>query len=178
MWHVTARVREERGLTLIEALLGLILTLVVVGMSLNLLATGQASQERTVARSETVAEVHTSVARLMRELHQASDLDYFTPQIVELNVWAGSGSDSSVVQRVRYDCSQGESCRRFAAPVGEALPSSGVLMITGVTNTDVFSLEPDDLDPTYVEVDVELKVEGAEQPIVVADGTSLPNLLD
>lgn len=174
-----ARLGDQRGITLIEVLLGLTLTLAVVGMSLDLLATGQADHQRTAARSETVAEVHTNVARLMRELHQATDFDYVSPKIVEAEIWAGPGTSSRTALRVRYDCSLERVCRRYAAPVGQALPAEGVVMVTGVANADaegVFTPSPDTANPTYVKVDVKLGVDGAQQPIVISDGTSLPNL--
>lgn len=173
---VIARLRDDRGLGLIEALLALTLTLVTVGISLNLLASSQGAQDQTVARADTVAQIHEGVARMMRELHQATDFNYVSSQVVDFDVWPGPGAAADDLVQVRYDCSQGGVCRRFSAPVGQPLPATGVLLVTGVSNADIFSVEPDLVHPSYVGVHLRLRRAGSSVPIDVSDGVGLPNM--
>ena len=49
-------------------------------------------------------------------------------------------------------------------------------VITNVLNADVFSLEPNSVDPTYVVTRVEVRVTGANNPITLDGGFALRNL--
>lgn len=168
------RVRDQSGITLVELLVTITLSLLLLGSSLNLLASSSGSHDRTQARANTVDQVQVGVARLMHELHQAEALNFFSSQVVDAELWTTGGS-TPTLRRVRYDCSTGRECRRYEAPSGAALPANYAVLVTEVVNPDVFTPEPDFLNPTYIGVRVRLSVQDAEQPVTVSDGTSMLN---
>jgi hypothetical protein len=49
-------------------------------------------------------------------------------------------------------------------------------VITDVQNADIFSLEPNSVDPTYVVTRIEVKVKDANNPITLDGGFALRNL--
>jgi hypothetical protein len=172
---------DERGVTLIELLVGMTLTLVITSLSLNLLGTAVGGHERAVARADTVAQVQEGVARLMRDLHQVTSFNFLSDQVVDVDI-RQSPTSSTLVQ-VRYDCSQGAACRRYEAapgqtlpPVGDPMVVPGVVLAEGVVDPRVFTANPDGFNPRWVGIRLELAIEGAEQPVVVTDGTSMPNV--
>lgn len=172
---------DERGVTLIELLVGMTLTLVITSLSLNLLGTAVGGHERAVARADTVAQVQEGVARLMRDLHQVTSFNFLSDQVVDVDI-RKSPTSSTLVQ-VRYDCSQGAACRRYEAetlpPVGGSMDGiPGVVLAEGVVDPRVFTANPDAVNPRWVGVRLELAIEGAEQPVVITDGTSMPNVFD
>lgn len=174
---------DQRGITLIELLVGMTLTLVLVSLSLTLLGNAARGHERTVARADTVAQVQEGVARLMRDLHQVTSFNFLSDQVVDVGI--RQSPTSSTMVHVRYDCSQGAACRRYQAapgqtlpPVGEAMPVPGLVLAEDIVNPKVFTANPDAIDPRWVGVRLELAIEGASQPVVITDGTSMPNVFD
>lgn len=166
---------DERGFTLIELLVAAAIGLIVMAASLDLLGVVGRRQHETQDRADTIAQVQTGVARLMREIHQAAAFNFIDSQTIDINTWTKGGEGAATLLRVRYDCSQDAECRRFEAPVGDPLPSIYTVLASGVENADVFAPKPDFLAPDYVGVTLDLAVPGAQNPIVVNDGTELPN---
>lgn len=174
---------DERGITLVELLVGMTLTLVMMSLALDLLGTGTRTQDRAVARADTVAQVQEGVSRLMRDLHQVASFNFLSDQVVDVDI--RQSPTSSTLVRVRYDCSQGAACRRYEAapgqslpPVGQPMPVPGVVLAEGIVDPKVFTANPDAVNPRWVGIRLVLKVRGATQPVVVTDGTSMPNVFD
>lgn len=172
---IVRAVRDETGVTLVEVLMTLVLTVGLMMFSLNLLATSSQSERRTSERTQTVAQVQLGVARLMRELHQAAAFNFLTSQIVDVSYWVRGGSPGNL-RRVRYDCAQAAECRRYEGPIDQPLPATYEVLTKGVANPDVFTPEPNFLSPSWVGIRLRLDIEGANEPVTVTDGTSLPNL--
>lgn len=174
---------DERGITLIELLVGMTLTLVMMSLALDLLGTGTRVQQRAGDRADTVAQVQEGTARLMRDLHQVSSFNFLSDQVVDVDI--RQSPSSSTLVRVRYDCSQGATCRRYQAapgqtlpPVGEPMPVPGVVLAEGIVDPKVFTANPDAVNPRWVGIRLVLKIKGSAQPVVVTDGTSMPNVFD
>ena len=107
---------------------------------------------------------------------QATSITPVSSQILDAVTWVRPTSGAASVQRrVRYDCSSG-TCNRWEGPSGGGLDTGPVPVITSVQNADVFSLEPNSVDPTYVVTRVEVRVKGASNPITLDGGFALRNL--
>jgi hypothetical protein len=163
-------------MNLIE-LLVVIPMLAVVLMGIYVLYNvGAKSQQDTNNRVRSMIQQQNGLERISREMRQATAITPVSSQIIDGTTWVRpSGGGASVQRRVRYDCSTG-SCQRWEGAVGGSLTSGPVTVITDVQNADVFSLEPNSIDPTYVVTRVEVSVKNAGNPITLDGGFALRNL--
>jgi Tfp pilus assembly protein PilV len=170
------RLRGESGVSLIE-LLTVIPMLAVVLMGIYALYNvGAKSQQDTNNRVRSLIQQQSGVERISREMRQATSITPVSSQIIDGTTWVRpSSGGASVQRRVRYDCSTG-TCQRWEGAVGGALTTGPLNVITDVQNADVFSLEPNSVDPTYVVTRVEVTVKGASNPITLDGGFALRNL--
>jgi hypothetical protein len=170
------RLRCERGVGLVEMLAVLPMLAVVLFGIYALVNVGAQSQQETSSRVRGLVQQQQGLERLAREMRQATSITPVSSQVVDAVTWVRPASGAASVQRrVRYDCSGG-TCNRWEGPPGGSLDTGPAPVITNVTNADVFSLEPNSVDPTYVETRVEVRVDGAQNPITLDGGFLLRNL--
>lgn len=172
--------RDERGFTLVELLVVAALMVVVVGAAMGLLLSAGNSEAGTARRSDASMRTQVAMERLTREMHQAASFNFFTSQIVDVNTWVRSGTGSAQIKRLYYDCSQGHECRRYELAVGAPDPSPTSTAYTvfaqGLRNVDVFTPQPAFLNPTAVEIRMELDQGAGAPPLELSDGTDLANV--
>jgi hypothetical protein len=168
--------RNERGeITLTELLVAAPIALILLTATLTLhLASGR-EQVRIEGRVQTLVQQRGGLERITRELRQATSITPTSSVAVEALVWLRPGGGQAVQRRVRYDCS-GQACERLEGPVDGNL-ASPVVVVSDVLNADVFDFQPDLVNPTYVTVTLEVKAEGANNPISLHDGVALRNLV-
>ena len=174
--RLSRRLRCERGVGLIELLTVLPMLAVVLLGIYALYNVGAKSQQETDNRVRGLIQQQNGMERISREMRQATSITPVSSQILDATTWVRpSAGTASVQRRVRYDCTTG-TCKRWEGPAGGALTTGPVAVITNVQNADVFSLEPNSVDPTYVLTRVEVKVTGANNPITLDGGFALRNL--
>ena len=170
------RLRSERGMNLVELLVVIPMLAVVLMGIYALYNVGAKSQQDTNNRVRSMIQQQNGLERISREMRQATAITPVSSQIIDGTTWVRpSGGGASVQRRVRYDCSTGR-CQRWEGAAGGALTTGPVTVITDVLNADVFSLEPNSVDPTYVVTRVEVAVKGAGNPITLDGGFALRNL--
>lgn len=170
------RLRSERGVGLIELLTVLPMVAVVLLGIYALYNVGAKSQTETNNRVRSLVQQQSGMERISREMRQATSITPVSSQIIDGVTWVRPAAGTASVQRrVRFDCSSG-TCNRWEGAPGGALTTGPVPIITGVLNADVFSLEPNSVDPTYVVTRVEVRVTGANNPITLDGGFALRNL--
>jgi hypothetical protein len=170
------RLRCQRGVGLVELLTVLPMIAVVLLGIYALYDVGAKSQQETNNRVRSLIQQQNGLERISREMRQATSITPVSSQILDAVTWVRPlAGTASVQRRVRYDCSTG-TCNRWEGPAGGALDTGPVPVITDVLNADVFSLEPNSVDPTYVETRVEVNVKGAGNPITLDGGFALRNL--
>ena len=170
------RLRSERGMNLVELLVVIPMLAVVLMGIYALYNVGAKSQQDTNNRVRSMIQQQNGLERISREMRQATAITPVSSQIIDGTTWVRpSGGGASVQRRVRYDCSTG-TCQRWEGAVGGSLTSGPVTVITDVQNADVFSLEPNSVDPTYVVTRVEVSVKNAGNPITLDGGFALRNL--
>jgi Tfp pilus assembly protein PilX len=170
------QLRSERGVMLVELLTVLpMLALVMLGTYM-LYTVGAKSQRDTSQRVQSLMQQQSGLERITREMRQATSITAVSSQVLDgTTLVRPSGGGPSVPRHVRYDCSAG-ACNRYEGAPNGPLSEGPVPVITKLENADVFALEPDTVNPTYVVTRVEVTVEGAQNPITLDGGFRLRNV--
>ena len=173
-----SRARCERGFGLIELLTVMPMVAVVLLGMYALYNVSARGQQRSDTRVRALTQQQRGLERLSREMRQATALTPVSSSVLDGTTWVRPADGSASVQRhVRYDCSTGNVCRRSEGPAGGTTYDIGpVTVISGVQNTDVFTLQPTDTDPKYVTTRVQVSVTGTQNPITLQGGFALRNM--
>ena len=176
MRHEGLGLRSERGIMLIELLTVIPMLVIVLLGTYALYTVGARSQRDTTGRVQSLLQQRNGLEQITREMRQATAITPVSSQVLDGTTWVRpSDGGPSAQRRVRYDCSGG-ACNRWEGPPGGSLTSGPVPVITDVQNADVFSLEPNTVNPTYVVTRVEVTVRGAGNPITLDGGFALRNV--
>lgn len=165
---------EEAGFQLIELLVVMGLLTVVLGAILAILDVTNRTTPPHIERGQRIREGENAVARMVRDVRAAKSVTVTSSRVVDLVVQSPTGTDAIAYRSVRIDCSTGQACVRTEGPVGGAL-SGAVSLVTGVTNTDVFSPTPATGDPAYLGITLSLGIRGSGRAYTVVDGAQLRN---
>jgi prepilin-type N-terminal cleavage/methylation domain-containing protein len=151
------RARDERGFTLIEVLLAMVLGLVILTAVLQLLIVGIHRQHGVDTRSDQLQRSRTAVDGLSRDLRQAT------------SVTVSSGRSLQYVRpdakTITWTCTSGGVCTRTSSP------GSSRVAISGVTNSTVFTLSK----TNFVTFSFVVSATG-RNAITLTDGVALRNL--
>lgn len=154
--------RSEEGFTLMETMIAVALAIVVFGPALSALENGQRVQARDTEWALTMAEGRTGLARMAREIRQASKIEEKTASSVYF-----LATIAGMSWKIKYQCNVAESgttydeCVRFAAEGSSSLPATGTPIIRDVLNgTEVFTYLKEGAEntsaPTLVDQRIEL----------------------
>jgi type II secretory pathway pseudopilin PulG len=167
-------VRSESGYGLVELLVVVPMVAVVLVGIYALYNVGVKSEQRSSSRVETLLRQQNGLERMTREMRQAVSFTPVSSQVLDAVTYVRPpGGGASVQKRVRYACQDG-ACKRFEGDVGGSL-GPGAVVIANVQNPDVFFFSPDNVNPTYVSVKLEVTTKGANNPIVLDGGFALRN---
>lgn len=174
------KLSEESGFTLLELLVVVALGLVVLAAGYGLL---QTSSRQQVTQSEQAAQAQKArvmVERITREVRQGSGVVSATGSSLALVTWVNSagcgsaaGAEVAIECRVTYQCSGGACTREETAP-GAAASGNSTVILDGLSSAPVFTYTPSADAPTFVEVKLELKEDGAET-VSIEGGVTLRN---
>ncbi|GAC1438152.1 MAG: hypothetical protein NVSMB51_13540 [Solirubrobacteraceae bacterium] len=181
--------RDEGGFMLIELLVVTAVLIVVVGATLALLDTGTRAENRDQEYAAEVAAAQVGLARMTREIRQASSVTSANPNSIDFFVTLGGQA-----LHVFYECdfpnvgTAYNECLRTSVAAGGSLPapSTGAPVIPRILNgtvaDPVFSYAPNSISPTYADVKLklpaagELKSGGLSHSTVLDSGGYLRNL--
>jgi type II secretory pathway component PulJ len=160
------RPTSEGGFTLIELLVASALAIVVFGAVLAMLESSQQVQARDTEWALTMQEDRAGLARMVRDIRQASKIEEAKPGAILFLATIGGKS-----WKIKYECNVSQSgteytqCVRLAAEEGKALPGTGPAIVKDVVNgTEVFSYfkgtETNTVAPNVVTLKVELPAKG------------------
>jgi Tfp pilus assembly protein PilW len=146
-WARRARIwrqcRSEEGLTLIEVLIAALLSLVLFGAILGTLESGQQVEARDTEWALTLQEGRIGLARMAREIRQASKVEKAEGGTIEF-----LATIASKVWKIRYECgveqpnttNYHECVRKAVEGSSGTLPSTGTPVVRDVLNpTGVFA---------------------------------------
>jgi prepilin-type N-terminal cleavage/methylation domain-containing protein len=154
--------KSEGGYTLIELLVTMALGVILFGAMLTMLESSQQVQARDTEWALMLQEGRAGLARMAREIRQASKVEEAKPATILFLATIG-GTE----WQIKYECGVAQpgttydECVRFAAEKGKSLPSSGSPIVRDVINgTEVFSYSPSTAAPTVVTLKIELPAKG------------------
>ena len=176
-----ARLRSERGMTLAELLVGMLLMSVVLIAILGLLDAAVKTAPRDEERADAIREGQVGLHVMTRELREANKV--WTPG--KTQIYVNIVDDTHVL----YDCGvvapdnpNERECVRWSAAVGDELPLAqpGQVVVERRVPGDVFTYEPNLINPTYVKVHILLpqsgeRDDGYNANLVLDDGFYLRN---
>jgi len=182
-----ARTGQE-GFTLIEMIVGVALTVLVVGLLTTPVVLATRHQVSDSNYTWAQQRARTGLNEIVRQVRQSWQILSATPNAVDLNVTQAGVSDE-----VYYECdvpqpgTQYHECVRVTAPVGSALPSlsTGTVVITnllnGTASNPVFSFAPSPIAPYYMTATVQVpasngRANGLIHSIMFSDGALMRNL--
>jgi hypothetical protein len=176
-----ARLRSEGGFVLAELVVGMVGLSVVLFALLSLLDTAAQTAPRDEERANTIREGQAGLHVMSRELRQANKV--WTPGRTQIYVNLGDN------KHVYYDCDAVHpendgyrQCLRWEAAIGSELPldDPGQVVVERRLPGDVFSYEPNLVNPTFVKVHLKVPQAGERKGgfkanLVLEDGLYLRN---
>ena len=176
-----ARVRSEAGFVLAELLVGLVTFSFVLFALMSLLDTAAQTAPRDEERANSIREGQVGLHVMTRELRQANKV--WTPG--KTKIYINVGDD----RHVYYDCDvvhpddpAQRQCLRWDAAIGSELPldQPGEVVVERRVAGDVFTYEPNLVNPTFVKVEIQVPQSGDhaggyKQNLVLDDGIYLRN---
>jgi len=180
--HLTrVRLRSERGMTMAELLIGMVTMSVVVLAVLGLLDAAVRTAPRDQERALSIRDGQAGLHIMTRELRQANKV--WTPGRTQ--IYVNIGDDKHVL----YDCDvvhpddpDQRQCLRWEAAVGAELPldNAGQVVVERRVVGDVFTYKPNLINPTYVEVQIQVpqageRADGYHANLELNDGVYLRN---
>jgi hypothetical protein len=167
--------RDQRGVGLVELMFAMASLLVVIGAAMGLMVVALHREPVVTQRADRVDQARTTLERMTRELRQtylvqtvgSNELSFYTYERV-------AGASTASQRFVSYQCQTGQ-CIRREAPVGQALPDTGQVVVDGVDNSDLFTFSPNTITPEFVAINFRLTIPGQTRTITVQDGVNLRN---
>ena len=171
---------------MIEVLVASLLALVLFSATLAAFETSQKVQARDTEWALTLQEGRAGLARMAREIRQASKVEKAEAGTIDILATIAGKS-----WQIKYECGVAQSgttydeCVRFAAEEGKSLPTTGSPVVRDVANgTAVFTYTPS-VSPTVVTMKVELPAKGTlkqagssgySHAVVLENGAFMRNL--
>jgi hypothetical protein len=168
-------------MSLAELLVGMVTFSFVLFALMSLLDTAVKTVPRDEERANSIREGQTGLHIMTRELRQANKV--WTPGRTQ--IYVNIGDDKHVL----YDCnivdpanSAYRQCRRWEAAIGSELPldKPGAVVVNHRLPGDVFTYEPNLVNPTYVKVEIQVpqagtRADGYHANLSLDDGFYLRN---
>jgi Tfp pilus assembly protein PilV len=178
---IRARLHSERGFTLAELLVGMLTLSFVVLALFGLLDSAVQTAPRDEERANSIREGQAGLHVMTRELRQANKV--WTPG--KTQIYVNIGDDKHVL----YDCDavhpddpSQRQCLRWEAAIGAELPldQPGQVVVERRAAGDVFTYQPNLINPTFVEVHIEVpqagdRADGYHANLELNDGFYLRN---
>lgn len=161
---------------MVELLIATAMGLVVIGGAVSIFVSGVRSEPRTSSKVAAIQQGRTAMERIVRELRQGIEVPSASPSQLSVVTYVdeatcgGSPASTAIPCRVTYSCSAGACTRAVADPDGSS-PGSPVQVVTGLSDTNVFTYTA----PDYVGVRLAFEAREAADPVTLSDGAFLRN---
>jgi len=136
---------------------------------------GAKGQQQNNVRVTTLLREQNGLERMTREMRQAISFTPVSSQVLDAETYVRPADGSASQEKhVRYECLNG-ACTRYEGDANGTTFTKSETVISNVQNADVFFFEPSNVNPTYTAVRLEVKVNGANNPVTVEGGFALRN---
>jgi Tfp pilus assembly protein PilW len=167
--------RGERGFGLVELLVVIPMMAVVLMGIYALYNVGAKGQRQNQDRVASLLRQQNGLERMTREMRQAISFTPVSSQVLDAETYVRPSSGAASAERhVRYECVSG-ACTRYEGAANGTTFTQSEVVISNVQNADVFFFEPDNVNPTYTAVRLEVQVTGANNPVTLEGGFALRN---
>ena len=180
-WRVVARrVRSNQaGFSLVELLIASSILIVVLGATLSVLVVAERQQPRITKHGERVQDARNALERMTRDLRQSYSVTAESSASIDVLTYRRTSPNQPAQQwRVVYDCTGGDCLRQEGAPTGAL--GAAVTLFTGVTNADIFTFQPSNVNPHFVTIKLRFGVKANStdpaSPVTLSDGVQLRNV--
>jgi len=184
MRRAVRALHDERGLTLVELLVAMVLAIIVLGLGLMMLNFALRSESELSARTAKTAQGRTMMESLTRELRQSSSVSVATPTRVVFLTWVksatcgGAPATTSIQCQVEYSCTGG-TCTRVERNTNGTGGGGAYELVEGLLSNNVFTYTPSPSAPEYVTVTLSFPADpnsgGSEDAVTLQDGAHLRN---
>jgi len=181
-----ARADSEAGMTLVELLVAASMSVVLVGAAGSMVISAVQQQPELSERSRNVATARYVLERMTREIRNGIAIyDHTDSQVSFLasvrRTACGAGVEEednkpAIRCRITYVCTT-TTCSRRETSLEQ--PDSGPLtpIVSGLASSQVFNYGPDEIEPTYIGVTLNIPNPEGSGTLTVSDGASLRTLL-
>jgi type II secretory pathway pseudopilin PulG len=172
---------RQAGFTLVELLVGMILTLAVIMLALPVIDGAFRTEGRVETAALSIGDARVFSERVGRDLRLTDQVFAASSNSLSVETYVrrtacGSGvasaeTDPAIQCPVTYSCSGGTCTRQEGTSAPETL-------VTGLSSDDVFSYSPDSSDPRFVGLQVVMPNQSdiGGDAITLQDGTALRNV--
>jgi prepilin-type N-terminal cleavage/methylation domain-containing protein len=188
---LAARLRDERGYTLIELLSAIVVSLIVLGAITTLLVLSQRIETRDANYTYAQDDARAGLDRMVSQIRQAWNIVSAGPNSVDMDVNLGGQP-----YQVYYECDIPQpgtpynECVRLQLQVGAPLPSLAGAPVAirelenGTATNPVFSWGPSPIAPYYMTATIDVPASdggttkdglGFSHTIVISDGALMRN---
>jgi type II secretory pathway pseudopilin PulG len=182
------RLTCERGFTLVELLVFMIMLLLVLAAGMGLLIVSVTSQPRVSDRNFAIQQARALQDRLARELRQSTLVEQSpapTSSSITFDTYVRRTACGDAVQtdpaqpaiacKVTYSCTAG-ACDRTEAPLpGQPGTTTTQELVSGLSSSAVFGYSPSSTNPEYVTLELVFPAAGGDDAVTLRDGVDLRN---
>jgi Tfp pilus assembly protein PilW len=167
--------RGERGVGLVELLVVIPMMAVVLMGIYALYNVGAKGQRQNQNRVTSLLRQQNGLERMTREMRQAISFTPVSSQILDAETYVRPADGSASVEKhVRYECLNG-ACTRYEGAANGTTFGTSEVVISNIQNADVFFFKPDNVNPTFTAVKLQVNVNGASNPVTLEGGFALRN---
>ena len=180
--------RCERGVSIAELLVFMMMLLIVLGAGMALLIVSVKSQPRISDRNFAIQDGRVLQERFARELRQSSLVEQTpapTSSSITFDTYVRRTQCGGAVEtdptkpaiacKVTYTCTAG-TCSRTEAPLpGQPGSTTTDQLVSGLSSSAVFGYSPTSTNPDYVTMRLVFPAEGGDDAVTLEDGVDLRN---
>jgi prepilin-type N-terminal cleavage/methylation domain-containing protein len=171
---------SERGFSLPELLVAIVVALIIAGAGMTLVSMAVRTQPKVSERAAQIQQGRTMLESVGRELRQGKAVTSPTPSGLSVLTYVdsvscgGAAGSPAILCRVDYACGTTSCTRTERNPDGSgAAPAEFV--VRGITGPNVFSYQGASGDPSYVWARLVFPREDGEEGVTFEGGAALRN---
>jgi prepilin-type N-terminal cleavage/methylation domain-containing protein len=178
------RLRDESGMTLIELLVALAMSVILVGAACSMLISAVREQPKLSKKTQAISTARYVMERMTREIRNGivvypgatgSRVEFKTQ--VRRSACGGAAEEDpsapAIECRVTYQCTTTACTRTETAPEVPGSSGTPAILVSGLDSSKVFNYEPSVEEPSYVGITLHIENPEGKGELTVTDGAGL-----